>query len=124
MSSTPIDARILDEAAHWLTQLHATTVTDADRAARERWRQQSPEHARAWERAEGILNKLGSVPAKLAIRTLESATLEPAAESPARRAALTKALTIAAIVPTAWGAWRLASRQQWTADHRTAVGER
>jgi transmembrane sensor len=67
MSAAPIDPRILDEAAEWLLQLSADSISDVERATFERWRRRSSEHARAWARAESLLIKLGSVPAPLAL---------------------------------------------------------
>lgn len=64
---TPLQARVLDEAAEWLMRLHDSGATDADRAACERWRQADPQHALAWERAERLLGKLGGLPAALAM---------------------------------------------------------
>ncbi|XAH21241.1 FecR family protein [Xylophilus sp. GW821-FHT01B05] len=116
--AAPLDPRILDEAADWLVRLHDSTATDEDRQACERWRQSSPEHARAWARAELLVNKLGGLPASLAM---------PALGRPAqvgRRAAVAKLAALLAAAPAGWAAWRLAEQQGWTADHRTATGER
>lgn len=113
-----IDPQILDEAADWLLQLHDGAVKESDRIACERWRQRSPEHARAWARAELLMNKLGGLPSGLAM---------PALRRPAnvgRRAAVVKLALLLAAVPASWGAWRFIDEQEWTADYRTAVGER
>lgn len=115
--SAPIDPHILDEAADWLMRLNAGIVTDEDRAACERWRQTSPDHARAWARAERLLNKLGSLPPSLAM---------PALDRPpenGRRAALAKLSALLLAIPMGWTAWRLAEERGWTADLRTAIGE-
>lgn len=112
-----IDLRILDEAAEWMVRLSAGTPTEEERAACERWRTQSPEHARAWTRAERLMHKLGSLPASLAI---------PALDRPAnvgRRAAVAKLAALLAIIPAGWTAWRLADEQGWAADYRTVTGE-
>jgi transmembrane sensor len=116
--TAPIDPRVLDQAADWLMQLSTGTATDAERVACEQWRRSDPEHARAWARAELLLNKLGGLPAALAM---------PALDRPAnagRRAALAKLAALAAVLPAGWLAWRLAGEQPWRADHRTAIGQR
>lgn len=115
--SAPIDPRILHEAADWLVRLHDDRVTDEDRAACERWRSRGPEYARAWARAELLVNKLGGLPASLAM---------PALGRPARsrRAALAKLAGLIVAVPAGWGAWRLLDGTALMADHRTATGER
>lgn len=115
-----IDPRILDEAAEWLMLLNAGDAVDEDRAACERWRHNSPEHARAWARAEALMNKLGGLPASVAM---------PALNRPAdagRRAVLAnigKLAALLAVIPVGWTAWRLADDSRWTADHHTAAGE-
>ena len=112
-----IDPRILEEAADWLVQLSDRKATHADRIACERWRQRSPEHAKAWARAELLMNKFGSLPSSLAM---------PALNRPqtTRRAAVVKLAALLAAVPAGWLTWRLAETHGWAADHRTAVGER
>lgn len=114
----PIDPRILEEAADWLMRLHASAATEADRAACLRWRQSHPEHARAWARAELLMNKLGGLPPSLAV---------PALDRPAgleRRRALAKLAMLFAAVPLGWAALRTLESPQWGADHRTATGQR
>lgn len=114
----PIDAYILDEAADWLMQLSTGAFIDEDRIACERWRQRSPEHARAWARAELLLNKLGGLPPSLAMPALNRST------QAGRRATLLKLAAILAVAPASWGIWRVINAQEWTADYRTATGER
>ncbi len=113
-----IDPRILDEAAGWLMRLHAGAVSDAERAACERWRRRSPAHASAWARAEQLMDKLGGLPPALAMPALD----RPG--RPARRAATARLALLLAGVPAGWAAWRLAPWPEWTAAHHTAAGER
>ncbi|HEJ4069174.1 TPA: DUF4880 domain-containing protein, partial [Pseudomonas aeruginosa] len=47
-----IPSPILDEAAEWLVRLQDSGCTDDTRQACAQWRQRSPQHAHAWERAE------------------------------------------------------------------------
>ncbi|MDB6060275.1 MAG: Fe2+-dicitrate sensor [Verrucomicrobiaceae bacterium] len=114
----PIDPRILDQAADWLMQLHGNAASDTDREACARWRQLSPEHARAWARAEMLMNKLGGLPPLLAMPSLDRPS------NPARRAAIGKLALLLAVTPIGFAGWRLIEVQDWTADHRTAVGQR
>ncbi len=111
-----IDPRVLDEAAEWLMRLGAG-ATEEERRACERWSQRSPEHARAWARAQMLLNKLGGLPSSLAMPALNR---EPVA---GRRAAMTKLAAILALAPASWGIWKVIDAQDWIADCRTAVGE-
>ena len=117
--AVPLDPRILEEAADWLTRLSADTVTDEDREACNRWRRSSAEHARAWQRAELLMSKLGGVPPRLAMRVLD----RPA--DPERRQTIAKIVALLAIAPpSAWVAKRVIDEAQWSADIRTRVGER
>ena len=115
----PIDPRVLEQAADWLMQLHSGAASAQQRRACERWRTSDPEHARAWQRAEALLGKLGGLPPELAMPALDrSRELD---RSSARRAALLKLAALLAVVP---GAWLLMEQQGWRHDYRTATGER
>ncbi|MFC4923253.1 FecR domain-containing protein [Delftia deserti] len=120
---TPLQARVLDEAAEWLMRLHDSGATEADRAACERWRQADPQHALAWERAERLLGKLGGLPAALAMPALD----RPRSHRAQRRAAVARLAALLAVAPAgwlAWQAWYAADQRGWGADLRTATGER
>ena len=113
-----IDPRILDEAAEWLVQLQGGGATEAQRQACAQWQRTSPEHGRAWARAELLVGTLGGLPPALAKPALQR---NRAAE---RRAALGKLAALLAVAPAGWLAWRVTEAQGWTATHRTATGER
>ncbi|MGS1007012.1 FecR domain-containing protein [Achromobacter anxifer] len=107
---------ILDEAAEWLVVMHAGTVSAEDRRAWMDWRSRSAAHEQAWLRAERLLGTLGGMPAALAM---------PALDRPrSRRAALAKLAALLAVAPAAWSAWRWSETEGWTADIRSATGER
>lgn len=116
--TTPIAPRVLDEAADWLMQLNDSSVTDADRAACERWRQSDPEHARAWSRAELLLQKFGGLPPQLAMPALS----RPAGAS--RRAAVARLAAVLAVAPVGWAAWQLAGPRAGLDNYETATGAR
>lgn len=121
-TAAPINPRVLDEAADWLMQLHGSEATDADRAACARWRARSPEHARAWARAELLLHKLGGLPPALAMPTLNRPRTSTG--SAGRRAAVARLAALLAVAPVGWAAWQLAGQHGWSADQHTATGER
>jgi transmembrane sensor len=108
-----IDQAILQEAADWLMRLHAGDAGPAEWAAIEHWRQRSPVHEHAWQRAEALLGNL---------RQLPTGPLRNALERPtARRRALLHLAWIPAL-PTGWLAWRhyvADGGQRW----QTATGE-
>ncbi|WP_035822151.1 FecR domain-containing protein [Janthinobacterium sp. RA13] len=114
----PIDPRVLEQAADWLMQLHSGAASAQQRRECERWRASDPEHARAWQRAEALLGKLGGLPPELAMPALDRSR---ASRTLARRAALLKLAALLAVVP---GAWLLMEQQGWRHDYQTTTGER
>lgn len=116
--SEAIDPRILDEAADWLMELHAGDNNEANRIACAQWQQRSPEHARAWIRAERLLDKLGALPAPLSMQVLD----RPAQR--ARRRTLGKLSALLLALPAGWLGWRALDREGLLAGYRTATGER
>jgi transmembrane sensor len=118
--STPIDRSVLREAARWLVRLHSGEAGPQDHAACAHWRSQHPSHEQAWQRAERMAAKFGAVPTTIAMPVLARAQTQRAN----RRAALQTLALLATAVPVAWLGWRHAPWQAWTADYRTAVGER
>nr|WP_279653965.1 FecR family protein [Pseudomonas morbosilactucae] len=108
----------LDEAADWLLRFSEGDVSAAEHEQWQYWRGSSPERQQAWERAQVLLGKLGGLPPALAMSALD----RPA--NPGRRAAVAKLAALLALLPGSFGAWKLLETQQWTADFRSAVGER
>lgn len=116
-STSALDPRVLDAAAAWLVRLHDSAATEDDRRACEHWRQSDPAHARAWDRAQTLLARLGGLPPALAMPTLGRPVRA------ARRAAAAKVAALLALGPSAWLAWRVVDAGSWAAEHRTATGE-
>lgn len=108
----------LEQAAEWLVRLQ-DGASSADRAACEAWRNSDPQHALAWQRAERLMDKLGTLPPEVAMPVLNRA---PSAT--ARRAAVTRIVALLLTAPAAWGGWRYAQSQPWAGDIHTATGER
>jgi transmembrane sensor len=111
-----VSPQALEQAAEWLVRLQ-DGATSTDRAACEQWRSSDPQHALAWERAEHLMGKLGTLPPELAMPALNR---KPDAS---RRAALTRIIALMLTVPVGWGAWRYAESQPWAGEIHTAVGE-
>ncbi|MDH1012722.1 FecR family protein [Pseudomonas nicosulfuronedens] len=115
-AAEPIAPRILDEAADWLVRLQHDASEETRRACAD-WQRQSPQHARAWDRAERLLGYLGSLPPALAMPTLgRERTLD-------RRRALKQLAVLLAVAPVGLATWRTQPWQDWLADQHTAVGE-
>lgn len=117
-STVPLAEQALDEAADWLLRFSEGDVSTAEHEQWQHWRGSSPERQQAWERAQVLLGKLGGLPPALAMSALD----RPA--NPGRRAAVAKLAALLALLPGSFGAWKLLETQQWTADFRSAVGER
>lgn len=117
LHASPIDPVILEEAADWLVRIQAGEASDADLADLSRWRQRSPAHDAAWQRAESMLATFRQVP-----RGLGRATLARRPNTRRRQALGAGLLMLAA--PGIWLAWRREGWTTWTADVRTGTGER
>nr|WP_276583707.1 FecR family protein [Pseudomonas sp. RIT-PI-AD] len=117
MADEPIPAAILDEAAAWLAHRYSGEHGAVDERACAEWRQRSRQHALAWERAERLLERLGSLPPELSLPVLGRE------RQPDRRRALKQLAVLLGAAPVAWAAWREEPWRTWTADQRTAVGE-
>ncbi|MRW89617.1 DUF4880 domain-containing protein [Duganella sp. FT80W] len=116
--SAAISSTALEQAAEWLVRLQ-DGASHEDHAACERWRSSDPQHALAWDRAERLMHKLGTLPPELAKPVLG----RPSRTTAQRRAAIARIVAGLLAVPAGWGAWRYAQNQPWSADLHTAVGE-
>jgi len=119
MNSSMINPEILGEAPNIKKKMHSGTATAADHQAIDQWRGRSLEHAQAWQRAEALLGEFRSVPANLAIQTLQRAARK---EGLTRRQTLTRVGLLLVAGPLGFASQHL-PWEQWSADQRTAVGE-
>jgi transmembrane sensor len=115
--SAPIARKVLAAAAHWHVERQCGS---ADPAALQAWRDASAEHERAWELLQRMDSQLATIPAALAIPSLQ------AAQQRRRSAAKVLAMLVAAGGGIALGqaGLRSAPWQAWTASLRTAPGQR
>jgi len=120
--AAPIPAEVAQKAIEWLIDLQSIPVAPSLLEAWKRWRAAHPDHERAWQRIESVNGKLTHLSAPLN-SAIAKAALTPS-KSPKRRQAIAG---IAALLFTGSAAWigRDELRwQTWTADERTAIGER
>ncbi|WP_145126523.1 FecR domain-containing protein [Pseudomonas sp. URMO17WK12:I11] len=116
--SPPVHLReALREAAQWLALIDSDTISEADLAGLEQWRDQSAVHEAAWQQALHLRERFSGLPASLAMATLDR-------PDQSRRTALGQMLGLAALAPMAWWVSRELPLEAWTADLRTGVGER
>ncbi|GLK88877.1 sugar ABC transporter substrate-binding protein [Pseudomonas turukhanskensis] len=97
--------------------LESGAATEEDHRRLQQWRSSNGRHESTWQKAQQLRQRFASVPSELAMATLDRPDL-------ARRAALKRALGIAALVPAGWLLTRQLPLAAWTADLHTATGER
>ncbi|PMZ95259.1 MULTISPECIES: FecR family protein [unclassified Pseudomonas] len=110
----PIAQAILAQAAAWLLLMQEGPLTPTQRLELEHWRYRDAEHERAWNRAQRLLSRLGTLPPTLARQTL----VRP---DSSRRTVLRTLLVLLGAAPLGWWAWR---RSEGGIDYLTARGER
>ena len=114
---TPETREALRAAARWLALLDSGDASEADLLRLAQWRASSPLHEDAWQKASLLRARFAGLPGALAMAALD----RPDA---GRRALLKQALGVTALLPVAWLVSRELPLDAWTADMRTAVGER
>lgn len=126
-SSTPEAARIApdvaEQAVEWLMALQEGRPSAHLLAQWQQWREQHPDHERAWQRIEAVKGNLQPLFSPLNA-PMTQATLTQAALAPrqARRRAI-KAMAVLMVMGAAgYGVQRALPGQQ--ADYRTRIGER
>ncbi|WP_426139651.1 FecR domain-containing protein [Pseudomonas sp. DWP3-1-2] len=117
MSSAAPSRRVAEDAAHWLVLLESGAASDEDRRQLQHWRDQCPSHEQTWQKAQGLRGRFASLPGELALASLDRPDL-------GRRAALKRALVVAALLPAGWVLSQQAPVAALRADLRTAAGER
>lgn len=113
------DLHLLKEAADWALTLHYGAPDDAERHAFERWRQRSPTHEAAWQRAQTVFDSFAGIPDDAG-----RATLKTLRHDAGRRRSLRTLGALLVAAPVGWLTWRQAPWRQWMADVATATGER
>ncbi|AXJ05168.1 sugar ABC transporter substrate-binding protein [Pseudomonas fluorescens] len=103
-------------AAQWLTLLESGEATEDDQVRLQNWRNSHSSHEHAWQKAQMLRQRFFGLPSVLAMATLDR-------PDPARRAALKRALGVAALVPAAWLIGRQLPLDVWRADLQTGTGE-
>ncbi|VVO05720.1 Protein FecR [Pseudomonas fluorescens] len=104
-------------AAQWLALLESGEATDDDHTRLQHWRSSDHRHENAWQKIQLLRQRFSSLPSALAMATLDR-------PDPERRAALKRALGLAALVPAAWLISRQLPLDVWRADLHTGIGER
>ncbi|MCY1351937.1 Protein FecR [compost metagenome] len=117
MNAHPIDRRIAREAARWFVRLQGN-ASEAERAACADWRAGHADHERAWQLAERFHARLQDIPAGVGVPALDRPQLLD------RRATLKLLTLLIVAAPLGVAGYRTLPWRAWSADERTAVGER
>lgn len=117
-----IDPAVLDQAAAWFVRMASGLADTKDQQALSQWRPSDPEHERAWQKLQGMEQRLRGSAARVQ-GPMARATLGGVAGVSRRRALKTLAW-VAATGGSALWARQQPFWQQWTADYRSGVGER
>lgn len=116
-AESPVAPEIADQAVKWLVELQAGAINESVRQAWKRWREEDPEHERAWQHIESVNQRLKG------LGPLSVAVLGDMKRN-GRRRSLKLLVLIAAGGAAGWAAKDAGFVREWAADHSTRVGER
>ncbi|GAA3936362.1 FecR domain-containing protein [Litoribacillus peritrichatus] len=118
---TDISPQIAKRAVEWLVDVNEAIDKKADiLKALQEWRDQHPDHERAWKHIESVNNRFGMLDV-VAKSVAHSSVTHPQMIS---RREMIKALSVALFAGgAAWTAKEQTPWQQWIADQKTGVGE-
>jgi transmembrane sensor len=115
-----VEPEVARRAVHWWVEMNSGEPRDSHRRAFERWLAAHPDHAAAWRHIESVSGRIHGV-----AEHAGAARAALAQQPPRKRRSTLKALALLMFAGT--GAWVAEERtpwRAWTADYRTAVGER
>ena len=112
----PIHPQLAQTASEWFVRVSDASVTRAELDAWQLWRQAHPEHERAWQAVEQVLQRFSSLDSAAAGQALR-------APSASRRKAMRSLLAAGFVVGAGWLGARHLPWQALTADQQTAQGE-
>lgn len=111
------ESEAIRSAAAWYARQCSGSFGDDEHAAWQAWLNASELHRSAWQHVESVRASLGVLPGHLAGPALRGVSAR-------KRQTLRTLAVIATAAPLAWLGYRTAAAQGFTADLRTAVGER
>ncbi|MFT4241704.1 MAG: FecR domain-containing protein [Acidovorax sp.] len=118
----------MEQAAAWFSLLQSGTATEADRARWHDWLAASEDSSAAWAFVERIGQRFQPLQADTSPRLAADALHAASSRLARRRTVLGVAAMAGAGGMLGWAAWQrpgaLGALMAWTADHRTATGER
>lgn len=118
MTSSQIPSEVREQAVDWLLELQSEPADEDLRLRWRVWHDADPVHAQAWARVEAFGDKLQSLHPEIAHATLNAARPDQ------RRKALKTLAILMGVGGAAWLAGEEVPWREWSAEHRTGVGER
>ena len=118
----PIPQAVAQRALEWLVDLQSTPRPPRALENFQRWRAQHPDHERAWQRIEAFNGQLQDLSSPVHAAITHTTLARPA--TPKRRRAIK---TLAVLIFAGSAGWVVQEEtpwRHWSADYRTAVGER
>lgn len=117
MSTTSVPSHVtIRQAAKWLALWHSGSMTEAEKRQLDDWRTADPQHEQAWQYAELLAQKLTHIPAELGMPVLD--------RNISRRDFIKPLALLMVAMPSGMLAYRYVPWREWSADYRTATGER
>lgn len=110
------EREVVRSAARWLALLESGRASEEDHVELQHWRDSADDNERAWQKAQQLRQRFSSLPANLAMATLDR-------PDEARRAALKSILGVVVLAPAVWLLGRQLPVEVWRADLHTAIGE-
>ncbi|WP_289303338.1 DUF4880 domain-containing protein, partial [Methylophaga sp. UBA3996] len=109
---------IIDTAAAWMARLWADDVSPEDKQACEHWRQQNPEHEKAWQILTSMAESFDRLPEHAANSNLLTAT-----PTSSRRQFLQWVGIFIGSASVGYGLQKTQLWQQAMSDYSTGIGE-
>lgn len=122
-ASTPnIPPQVAQRAVEWLVELQSGNVTEKTRSALQHWLMQHDDHLRAWRHIESVNASMKELSSPFPTAVARAALSAP--RSAKRREAIKTLSVLFFVGSTVYVGKEQLPWQAWSADERTAVGER
>ena len=115
--SSDNEATAIREASAWYARLTSGMANKQDQQQWLSWHAASSANQHAWQTIEAVCQQLGRVPGNIVAPTLTAAAVS-------RRNVLRSVAALFMTGSSAWISYRVMPWQNWSADYRTATGER
>lgn len=108
----------MHEAADWLVKLQEKNLTEAEQRHFEQWQKSCESNRFAWQRAQDFISQVDRLPKDIAGAVLNRP------DDVSKRINIGKLALMLASGPLFWGSYKIVESQHWSADYRTAKGQK